>query len=114
MKFLGTVEEETLLDLYARARAVVFTPYDEDYGFVTVEAFAHSKAVLTTTDSGGPTEFVKDEENGYVVEPEPEALAEGILKLTDEKNARALGANAGKAWRDAGIHWDHVVVELTK
>ncbi len=114
VKFLGTVEEETLLDLYARARAVVFTPYDEDYGFVTVEAFAHSKAVLTTTDSGGPTEFVKDEENGYVVEPEPEALAEGILKLTDEKNARALGANAGKAWRDAGIHWDHVVAELTK
>jgi glycosyltransferase involved in cell wall biosynthesis len=114
VKFLGAVEEEMLQDLYSRARAVVFIPYDEDYGLITVEAFAHSKAVLTTTDSGGPTEFVKDGENGYVVKPEPDLLAEGIRKLSDERKARALGINAGKAWKNAGINWDHVVDELTK
>ena len=114
VKFLGEVDENQLRDLYSRTRAVVFTPFDEDYGLITVEAFAHSKAVLTTTDSGGPTEFVKDGENGYVVKPEPDLLAEGIRKLSDEKKARALGVNAGKAWRDADINWSNVVAEFTK
>ncbi len=49
-----------LVDHLARCRAVVFPPFDEDYGFVTVEAFASAKPVITCTDSGGPTELVQD------------------------------------------------------
>ena len=47
-----------MIDHLARCRGVVFPPLDEDYGFVTVEAFAARKAVVTCTDSGGPTELV--------------------------------------------------------
>ena len=47
-----------MLDHLARCRAVCFPPYDEDYGFVTVEAFASRKAVVTCSDSGGPAELV--------------------------------------------------------
>ena len=50
-------------------RRTVSLPVQEDYGFVTVEAFASRKAVVTCTDSGGPAELVVDGTNGYVSEP---------------------------------------------
>src|SRR5204862_2430967 len=46
--FAGGVDERTLVDLYAGARAVVFPPFDEDYGYVTLEAFLARKPVITT------------------------------------------------------------------
>src|SRR6185436_2509396 len=62
----GAVDEATLVDLYAGARAVVFPPFDEDYGLVTLEAFLAHKPVVTTTDAGGPLEFVTNGVNGLV------------------------------------------------
>ena len=59
--------------LYAGALGVVFPPFDEDYGYVTLEAFLARKPVVTTTDAGGPLEFVEDDVTGLVVEPAPEA-----------------------------------------
>ena len=58
--FLGTVDDEQLVELYADALAVVYPPYDEDFGYVTLEAFLARKPVITCTDSGGPNEFVVD------------------------------------------------------
>ena len=40
----GRLDEAQLVDHLARCRAVVFPPFDEDYGFVTVEAFASAKS----------------------------------------------------------------------
>ena len=37
-----------LVEHYARCRAVYFAPWNEDYGFVTLEAFRSGKAVVTT------------------------------------------------------------------
>ncbi|MCR4375268.1 MAG: glycosyltransferase family 4 protein, partial [Acidobacteria bacterium] len=45
--FLGAVDDETVLSLYAGALAVVFPPYDEDFGYITLEAFLSHKAVIT-------------------------------------------------------------------
>ncbi len=49
----GPLDEAGLIDHYARCRAVVFTPFHEDYGFVTGEAFASGKAVLTAAGQRG-------------------------------------------------------------
>ena len=67
---LGMVDEEKKLDLYAHALGVYNGVYEEDYGYVTLEAFFASKTVITHTDSGGPLEFVRHGENGYVLEPD--------------------------------------------
>ena len=56
------------------ALAVVYAPFDEDYGYVTLEAFLCAKPVITATDSGGTLEFVVDGENGFVCAPEPAAI----------------------------------------
>lgn len=85
IEFLGFVNDLDLISLYANALAVLYVPYDEDYGLVTVEAMASAKPVLTTTDSGGPREFVREGETGYIVEPNPQALAERLDYMSEHR-----------------------------
>ena len=111
--FAGFVPEDELIDLYASAFAVLYAPVDEDYGYVTVEAFLSGKPVVTCTDSGGTLEFVDDDHTGYVVEPQAEALAEAINGLfANRERAKEMGA-AGRP-KVEGIGWDHVIDTLTE
>jgi glycosyltransferase involved in cell wall biosynthesis len=111
VEFLGFVEDEDLVRLYADCRAVHFAPFDEDYGFITIEAMASGKAVVTAEDSGGPLEFVRHEENGFVLPPEPENHAEVLDRLwQDDDLCRELGQKA--AGDVAHITWDRVLEEL--
>ncbi len=109
--FTGGVSEQQLIDLYAGALAVVFPPFDEDYGYVTLEAFLARKAVITTTDAGGPLEFVEDDVTGLVCDPTPEALGSAIARLAANPNAAASLGDAGYE-RASAITWDGVVDRL--
>jgi glycosyltransferase involved in cell wall biosynthesis len=93
----GRLTETALVHHYAQCRAVVFPPLLEDYGFVTVEAFASAKPVITCTDSGGPAELVKDGETGLVAEPTPAALAGAMRRLVDERTVAERLGQAGRA-----------------
>jgi glycosyltransferase involved in cell wall biosynthesis len=107
----GGIDDAQLVDLYAGALAVVFPPYDEDYGYVTLEAFLAGKPVVTTTDAGGPLEFVEQGVTGFVVAPEPRGIADAIARLSaDHHAAAALGA-AGYE-RARAITWTGVVERL--
>ncbi len=109
--FVGMVEGETLIDLYAKALAVVYPPFDEDYGYVTLEAFLSRKPVVTTTDAGGPLDFVEHGTTGFVAEPTPEAIGTAIARLAgDRRLAQTLG-DAGYE-RVRTITWDGVVERL--
>jgi glycosyltransferase involved in cell wall biosynthesis len=109
--FLGRVTEETLLDHLAKCRAVCFPPVAEDYGFVTVEAFASRKSVLTCFDSGGAAEMVQDGKTGLVCSPTPEALAAAIARVM--ANA-AFAEQMGTAAADwvATLTWPETVKRL--
>jgi glycosyltransferase involved in cell wall biosynthesis len=111
VSFPGRLGDAALVDHLARCRAVVFIPRLEDYGLVTTEAFASAKAVITCTDSGGPTELVRDGENGLVVAPEAPALAGAIARLAGD---RALAERMGqRALADAAaLSWPRVVDRL--
>jgi glycosyltransferase involved in cell wall biosynthesis len=109
--FTGAVDESTLVNLYAGAAAVVFPPYDEDYGYVTLEAFLARKPVVTTTDAGGPLEFVTDGETGIVAAADPESLGAAMSRVTaDAKRARTMGDNGYERVR--GISWDTAIDRL--
>jgi glycosyltransferase involved in cell wall biosynthesis len=111
VEFLGWVDDRLLVDLYAGALAIAYPPYDEDYGYVTVEAFLARKPVITTSDAGGPLEFVDDDVTGLVCDPSPDALADAVNRLAlDRRKAADLGA-AG-AERVATLSWDHVIERL--
>src|SRR4029453_4168929 len=109
--FLGAVEDEQLLALYRETLAVLYPPYDEDFGDVTLEAFLSRKPVITAVDSGGPNEFVADGVNGFVRAPEPEAFAEAINVLARDKRRAASLGDAGYD-RARTITWDGVIEKL--
>ena len=92
---IGRISDDELLNHLARCRAVCFPPQDEDYGFVTVEAFASRKPVITCTDSGGAAELVVDEINGRVVPPRPDALALAMRDIMDNLTAAQRLGEAG-------------------
>jgi glycosyltransferase involved in cell wall biosynthesis len=111
VKFLGEVGDDDLVSLYAGALAVIYPPYDEDFGYVTLEAFLAAKPVITTSDAGGPTEFVVDGTNGFVTPPDPEALGAAISRLDANRAAAAALGQAG-AERARGITWAGVIEQL--
>jgi glycosyltransferase involved in cell wall biosynthesis len=109
--FLGSVRDDTLIELYAGALAVVYPPYDEDFGYVTLEAFLARKPVVTCTDSGGPNEFVVDGVNGYVCEPSAPALADALGRLAADRGRAAALGDAGREVARR-ITWDGVIDTL--
>lgn len=109
--FLGFVDEETLEDYYANSLVVPYFPYDEDYGLITIEAMLHKKPVITTTDAGGPTEFVVNGETGFVTKFHEKAVAEKINYLVEHpQEAKRMGENAYQKVKD--ITWKHTVNQL--
>jgi FkbM family methyltransferase len=111
IQFLGRVDDEQLKVLYAESLAVPFLPLREDYGYVTLEAFASGKAVVTCTDSGEPTEFVEHGVTGLVCAPKPEDICAAFEQLWAD---RGLAKRLGQAGRNriAHIRWPAVAERL--
>jgi len=110
---VGAFTDAEKILFYAHALAVVFVPFDEDLGYVTLEAMYAHKPVITCADSGGPLEFVQAGHTGWVVEPTPQALAQALEEAWAHKaRARDMG-EAG--WARIGamrLSWDTVVETL--
>jgi glycosyltransferase involved in cell wall biosynthesis len=111
VRFLGEVGDDVVIDLYAGALGVIFPPYDEDFGYVTLEAFLARKPVITTTDAGGPTEFVVHGDNGWVCAPDPPALGAALQELAADRAGAARRGERGYE-RARAITWDGVIDRL--
>lgn len=111
VEFAGRLTDDQLLTHLARCRAVAFVPWNEDYGFVTVEAFASGKPVITVSDSGGPAELVKDGVSGYVTAPTSEALAEALRAVMSDRT-RAIRMGEAGADVASGMTWPKAVERL--
>lgn len=111
--FLGAVPDEQLVSLYARCRAAIFVPVREDYGYVTLEAFASGKPVITCRDSGEVTHFVRSGRTGLVTEPEATALAAAMQQLADDPAFAARMGAEGKAIA-SGLSWRRTCVTLLR
>jgi glycosyltransferase involved in cell wall biosynthesis len=114
IKFLGFVDDGELLKLYANCFAVFFAPYDEDYGYITLEAFLSKKPIITASDSGGVMEFAQHETNALVAKAaNPEILGGFINKLYQNRSTlcRDYGNNGYLKVKD--ISWDYAISKLT-
>lgn len=112
VEFLGRVDEGRLLECFANAFAVYYAPYDEDYGYVTLEAFASGKPVITASDSGGVLSFVRDGENGLVAEATEPEIAETFNRLFRDE---ALYTRLSEQAKSIALprDWDAVCSALT-
>ena len=110
--FLGPVDDTQLIDLYSGALTILYAPYDEDYGYITLEAFLSRKPVITARDSGGTLEFVRDGVNGMVCEPTAEAVGCAVNAFGSDRRQAAEYGDAGFE-RVRTISWDGVIEKLT-
>jgi len=109
----GFVEESEVIELYANALGVCYLPFDEDYGYVTLEGMLSSKPVVVARDGGGATEFIEHGSEGLIVEPEPRAIAESLDSLyTDRARARTMGERGREKLQAMNLSWDNVVASL--
>lgn len=88
------VSDEELVDTLNRATVLLYTPRLEPFGFAPLEANACATPVVAVAE-GGVRETVKDGVNGFLVDREPESLAQALRKLlSDNSLARRMGDHA--------------------
>lgn len=108
------ISQEEKAELYSKSLGSVYVPYHEDsYGYITLEAMYSGKPVISTTDAGGTSLLVKDGETGYMTEPQPQAIAEAMDKLYNNKaTARSMGANGLPLINQRGYTWANTIRRL--
>jgi len=111
VQFLGTISDNELLDLYSKSIVIPFVPDHEDYGYITIEAFKSKKPVITCKDSGEPAIIVKDTISGFVVEPDPQIIAEKINYFIDNPEKISQMGTAGFESVEH-ITWDNIISKL--
>lgn len=113
IEFLGRIDDDELVRLYANALAVPFVPIREDYGYITLEAFASGKAVVTCSDSGEPNHFVRQGQTGLVCEPDAASLRDAFEWLYAHREEAAEMGRRGSAMV-ASMSWRRVAAQLVR
>jgi glycosyltransferase involved in cell wall biosynthesis len=85
-------DDESLVSLYNRAAAFVYTPIMEPWGLTVVEAMACGAPVVAVAE-GGVRESISDGETGLLAPRDIAAFVAALARvLTDESLATQLGA----------------------
>jgi alpha-1,3/alpha-1,6-mannosyltransferase len=93
--FMRSCTESERLALLSRCRCVVYTPANEHFGFVPVEAMAAGRPVVAGA-SGGPLETVRHEQTGLLCCPTPQAFADALARLIADPVAAERMGQAGR------------------
>jgi len=113
VEFLGQVEDKKLLDLYSNCLAVIYTPIDEDWGLVPLEAGASGKPTIGS-DEGGLKETIVNGKTGFLLDNvSPKSIAEKINYLAKNKKiAKKMGIEARK--RAKKFDWNYLLPKIEK
>ena len=109
-KFVGMISGDRLSQFYASADLFVFPSVTDTFGNVLMEAMASGLAVLGA-DSGPTSELLADGRGSLFPAGNGPALAREILRLADDRTARAAHAAAGVAYARTRS-WDVIFDEL--
>ena len=78
--FVGSFSDEQKSALLLASKALIYTPSNEHFGIVPLEAMSHGRPVIAC-NSGGPIETVVSERTGYLCDANPESFGEAMLKI---------------------------------
>eukprot|EP00802_Teleaulax_amphioxeia_P010088 Tamp_10113.p1 GENE.Tamp_10113~~Tamp_10113.p1 ORF type:complete len:469 (-),score=121.28 Tamp_10113:675-1937(-) len=109
VKFIGSKSGVELQDWFRACDVVCVPSRNEPFGIVVLEAWACAKPVVVTNTEGcGPGEFVRHEDDGFHVYPEPDSIAWGISQvLNDFDRAKAVGER-GRNRCFEEFSWDRI------
>lgn len=83
--FLPSISTEEKNSLLLHCFCVIYTPKDEHFGIVPIEAMSVGKPVVAC-NSGGPVESCRDGVTGFTCPSEPEEFARAMNHLGDGHN----------------------------
>jgi glycosyltransferase involved in cell wall biosynthesis len=84
VKILTDISEKELIELYKNCLCVLFTPVNEDFGIVPLEAMSCEKPVIAINE-GGPKETIVHGETGYLIN-NVEEIVEYMIELCEDMN----------------------------
>lgn len=95
---VGNITEEKLNEIYSNCYATLFLAINEDTGLTPLESLAYGKPVISVNE-GGPTEFIKNEVNGLLVNADEKDIADALKNITNKKLYNKLKNGAKKSKR---------------
>lgn len=111
VRFLGTRGGSDLVGLFRSADVVCVPSRNEPFGIVVLEAWSARQPVVVTSH-GGPREFVRDQETGWVVDPGRASLGWALgAALLDDVNAGRIAAN-GRVEAETRFAWSSVARQV--
>ncbi|WOL14292.1 hypothetical protein Cni_G23072 [Canna indica] len=96
VKFVTSCSTAERNELLSQCLAVLYTPKDEHFGIVPLEAMAAKKPVIAC-NSGGPLETIKHDVTGFLCEPTPSEFSQAMSKLVNDPE---IAARMGEAARN--------------
>lgn len=82
VELYGFVQPSDVPKLMQSARAFILPSIWEPWGVVIHEAAAAGLPIIATYDCGAVTSFVRDGVNGFIIQSNPSAIKDAMLKLT--------------------------------
>jgi glycosyltransferase involved in cell wall biosynthesis len=107
IKLLGTLSHKEIAQYLKGCLFFTLPSRMEAFGIVNLEAMAASKAVVATRVGGVPN-VVQDGETGILVEPNVEALANGIVTMLENPSRRAQMGQKGYQIVQQRFRWENV------
>ncbi|KAF5751915.1 hypothetical protein HS088_TW02G00934 [Tripterygium wilfordii] len=120
IKFITSCSTAERNALLSQCLCVLYTPKDEHFGIVPLEAMAAYKPVIAC-NSGGPVETVKDGVTGFLCDPTPHEFCLAMAKiLQDPEMAKSMGGLARQHVADTfstktfGQHLNRFLVDVVR
>ncbi|KAG9339405.1 hypothetical protein JZ751_023799 [Albula glossodonta] len=93
--FLRSFSDQQKISLLHHSTCVLYTPSNEHFGIVPVEAM-YTRCPVIAVNSGGPLESIADKETGFLCEPEAESFAESMEKFIRDPRLQVEMGEAGR------------------
>lgn len=93
--FLRSFSDAQKRSLLSSATCLLYTPENEHFGIVPIEAMYLQSPVIAA-NSGGPLETVADGATGYLCDPAPDKFSEAMSKFVEDENLHKKLGEAGK------------------
>ncbi|KAJ3237291.1 Alpha-1,3-mannosyltransferase-like protein [Chytriomyces hyalinus] len=93
--FLPSFDETHRAFLLAESLCLIYTPTNEHFGIVPVEAM-YARLPVVAASSGGPLESIVDGVTGYLRDPDPQAFGDAIALLLRNPALKKEIGDAGR------------------
>lgn len=104
--FLKSPSDGLKADLLLACDCLIYTPVNEHFGIVPLEAMSAGKPVIAC-NSGGPCETVEHNVTGYLCPPRSESLANSMNDILTNRNASIVMGHNGKQQLEAKFSYKH-------